>query len=136
MDMIAVIMGAPDSKTRFKEATTLLNYGFAKCSKYVDEGLEQLEPASVQNGVADSVPIEQEAFEYIDTEGRELLQIEKKAVIENKLKAPIKKGAVVGEMEYYIGEEKLGSTPIIATQDVEKMNYKAALEEALDTLFL
>lgn len=136
MDMIAVIMGAPDSKTRFKEATALLNYGFSKCSKYIDEGLEQLSPAAVRNGVEKSVPVKQESFSYIDTAGRDLLQIEKKAVMQKNLKAPIKAGDQVGEMEYYIGEEKLGSTPIVATQNIEKMNYRAALEEALDTLFL
>lgn len=37
MDLIAVIMAAPDSKMRVKDATTLLNYGFGKCTKYVDK---------------------------------------------------------------------------------------------------
>ena len=41
MEMIAVIMGAKDSKSRFADATTLLNYGFGKCMKYMDEGLER-----------------------------------------------------------------------------------------------
>lgn len=136
MDMIAVIMGAPDSKTRFNDATTLLNYGFSKCTKYMDEGLQSIEPVSVKNGVEDTVPAKQEPFEYIDTEGQDLLQIEKKVVLKKNLKAPIQAGDQVGEMEYYIADKKLGSTPIVATKGVDKMNYKAALEETLDKLFL
>ena len=34
VDLIAVIMGAEDSKSRFKDAVTLLNYGFGKCQIY------------------------------------------------------------------------------------------------------
>lgn len=136
MDMIAVIMGAPDSKTRFKDAATLLNYGFAKCMKYIDEGLEKIKPIEIKNGTEKTIKIKQEPFEYIDIEGRDLLKIEKKIKIKKKLTAPIKTGEQVGEMEYYIGEEKLGSTPIIATQTIEKMNYKTALENSLERLFL
>ena len=34
IEMIAVIMAAPDPKGRFADATALLNYGYAKCSLY------------------------------------------------------------------------------------------------------
>ena len=37
MELIAVIMAAPDHKQRFTDATTLLNYGFGKCNKYEEE---------------------------------------------------------------------------------------------------
>ena len=36
IDLIAVIMAAPDSKTRFAEAVNLLNYGFNTCDIYKD----------------------------------------------------------------------------------------------------
>ena len=39
MDLIAVIMAAPDTKTRFAEASKLLNYGFSNYSVYVDDNL-------------------------------------------------------------------------------------------------
>ena len=37
IDLIAVIMGAPDFKIRFSEARSLLEYGFAMTRLYVDE---------------------------------------------------------------------------------------------------
>ena len=37
IQLISVIMAGPDSKTRFKEAAQLLDYGFGKCRLYTDE---------------------------------------------------------------------------------------------------
>lgn len=43
VNMIAVVMAEPDSKTRIKDAIAMLNYGFGKCSIYQDEkALEKL----------------------------------------------------------------------------------------------
>ena len=39
VSLIAVIMGAEDSKARFKDAVTLLNYGFGKCQIFVGRSL-------------------------------------------------------------------------------------------------
>ena len=104
--------------------------------KYIDEGLEKLEPVEIQNGTEKTVHVKQEPFQYIDTEGNDLLKIEKKIKVNKNLTAPIKEGEQVGEMEYYIGEKRLGSTAIIATESVEKMNYKTAVEDIIDKLAL
>lgn len=42
MSLIAVIMGAPDSKKRTADAICLLNYGFQKCSIFSDSNTESL----------------------------------------------------------------------------------------------
>ncbi len=43
VNMIAVVMAEPDSKTRIKDAIAMLNYGVGKCSIYQDEkALEKL----------------------------------------------------------------------------------------------
>lgn len=56
MDLIAVIMAAPDTKTRFREAAKLLNYGFANYSIYVDDNKDIIiEPVRVTKGVSDLV---------------------------------------------------------------------------------
>lgn len=92
MEMIAVIMAAKDSKARFSDAMTLLNYGFAKCMKYIDEGLEAIAPAEVEKGMETEVPVKQKKrFQYIDTVGADLTQIEKKPEMKKKLEAPVKK---------------------------------------------
>lgn len=42
MELIAVIMGAPDIKSRSADATSLLNYGFGKCRIYCDNHEDKL----------------------------------------------------------------------------------------------
>ena len=37
IDLIAVVMGAPDYKARFGDAQALLTYGFSVCNIYIDE---------------------------------------------------------------------------------------------------
>ena len=57
MELIAVIMGAPDIKSRSADATTLLNYGFGKCRIYCDSHEDKLDDLPVEKGLADSVGI-------------------------------------------------------------------------------
>ena len=53
IDLIAVIMGAPDFKIRFAEARSLLEYGFAMTRLYVDENREPLNNVPVTGGKAE-----------------------------------------------------------------------------------
>ena len=67
MELIAVVMAAPDYKVRFQDAVTLLNYGFSKCRIYHDENQDALPELMVKGGVKDSVPITYESgFSYLD----------------------------------------------------------------------
>lgn len=137
MELIAVVMAAPEPKARFKDATALLNYGFGKCTKYMDEGIGAIPSADVEKGIEKKVAVKQsEPFSYIDITGADLGQIKKKNVLDKQIKAPVKKGDKVGEVVYYLGEEKIGNVDIVATEDVEKMNYKNALEDALEGFFM
>lgn len=137
MELIAVIMAAKDSKTRFRDASALLNYGFGKCTKYADEGKEEIAPAKVEKGVQEEVAVRQaEGFRYIDTTGADLSKIEKKTELKKHIKAPLKEGDPVGETVYYLNGEEIGKTDIIASEDVDGINYKHALEHALEKFFM
>lgn len=56
IDLIAVVMGAPDYKARFKDAQTLLSYGFNVSDLYLDENTDALEDLRIEGGVEDTVP--------------------------------------------------------------------------------
>ena len=45
--LLAVVMGAPDPKVRFKDAAALLDYGFGNCALYTDENKDSLKPVLV-----------------------------------------------------------------------------------------
>lgn len=138
IDLIAVVMAAPDSKTRIADTETLLNYGFSKCRKYEDDDYASLQKkATVQRGKKDTVTaVQKNGFMYIDTEGKALDKIEKEIKIEKTVKAPVKKGQKIGEIIYKIGEEQLGTVPLVASESVPKQTLKDAMEEVLGSFSL
>lgn len=135
--LISVVMAAPNYKIRFKDAASMLNYGFSRCSLYVDEKQPKLPGIKVEGGVEDTVFLQYEGkFQYLSTEGKELSDIKKKLVIPKEVKAPVKKGEKAGEMRYYIGEEKLGSVPVLYEKSVEKAVYKDYIKRMWEAYLL
>lgn len=119
--LLAVIMGAPDPKVRFKDAATLLNYGFGICNLYLDENQETPDPIPVKGGVKEEAACKFAGeFRYLDTEGKNLSQIEKKLVYKKDLQAPVKKGETVGEAQYWLDGKVIGKTDIVAAESVKK----------------
>ena len=59
-------------------------------------------------------------FRYLDTEGKNLSQTEKKIVYKKNLQAPVKKGDIVGEAQYLLDGKLVGKTDIVAAKSVEK----------------
>lgn len=137
MEMIAVIMAAKDSKARFRDATALLNYGFGKCTKYIDEGTEKLPGVKVTRGVQDEVEVRQEeSFQYVDVQGKDISKIEKKPELKKNIKAPVKEGDQAGEMAYYLDGEKIGAVAVTAAENVERIHYKQAVEKIMERFFI
>lgn len=137
MDMIAVIMAADDSKARNKDAVTLLNYGFGKCTKYTEKTDAPPEDVPVKRGVEKTVKsMQKERFSYVDTTGADLSGIERKTELGDGIKAPVKQGDKVGKADYYLGGKKIGSVDILAVEEVEEISYKSAMVDALERFFL
>lgn len=129
--LLAVVMGAPDHKVRFKDAAAMLNYGFGICNLYVDEDPEAPEPAKISRGVKEEVSCEyKETFRYLDTEGSNLDQIEKRTEYTENLQAPIKKGDVVGKIIYTLDGKEIGTVELVSTEDVRKANFLDYLKKA------
>lgn len=121
MTLLAVVMGAPDAKVRFKDAAALLDYGFGKCNLYLDENRKNPDPVPVKGGVKKEVACRYTGeFRYLDTEGKNLSQIEKKIVYMKNLQAPVKKGDIVGEAQYLLDGKMVGKTDIVAAKSVKK----------------
>ena len=132
VELIAVIMAAENSKDRFRDAVTLLNYGFGKCQLYTDEEQGTPGPVEVEGGVEDQVgAVYSDSFTYLDTSGANLNQIEKKEQTEQPVKAPVKKGDVLGRLTYFLDGKEIGSVDILAAEDVEKAGFPDYLLEAL-----
>lgn len=134
IELISVIMAGPDSKTRFNNAAELLNYGFGKCSLYVDENREKLADMAVRGGVTDLVTCQYEAeFRYLSTDGGDFSGMEKELVLEEEIRAPIKRGDVIGKAIYRLNGTEVGSVSIVAGSDVEKAGFLDYLKKIWDS---
>lgn len=121
VELIAVIMAAPDPKTRFQDATKLLNYGFGKCQLYRDANQTDLKNVRVYGGLEDYTrSVYKNTFQYLSTTGENLSDISKEIVYKKDLHAPVKKGDVVGVAYYKIGNKDIGNVEIVADENVEK----------------
>lgn len=137
IDLIAVVMAAPDYKVRFKEAVALLNYGYANCKLYRSINDDTPNPIKVMGGIDDELACEYaDDFAYLSTTGENVDAIEKKIILEEEMTAPVKKGDVVGRAEYYLGDNMVGAVDIIAKESIEKAGYKEYLKKAIDMLWL
>ena len=136
MDLIAVIMGAPDPKERFHDAEKLLNYGFSVSNLYVDENKEPLPQMRVEGGVEESVSLHYaEEFRYLDVTGRDLSAVEKELKLPESVKAPVTEGETAGQAVYRIGGEEIGRIAVLYDASVEKAGFGDYFKKVLGVYF-
>lgn len=124
IDLIAVVMGAPDHKVRFQDAQTLLNYGYSICDLYVDTNEDVLPKLTVEGGVTEEVGVEYgEEFRYLDIQGNDISQVEKVIELPESVKAPLVTGEQAGVAKYVLNGTEIGSVPIFYAEDVLKAGY-------------
>ena len=125
MELIAVVMAAPDPKTRFQDAMSLLSYGYSVSQMYTDENKDPLPAQKVEGGIEDMVNLVYEGpYSYLDTAGNNLNEIEKEVSLPGTVTAPIAEGDAIGEAVYKLNGKRIGSVSILAAKGVEKAQYK------------
>lgn len=135
LELIAVIMAAPDPKGRFADATALLNYGYAKCTLYRDTEDLPLVTVGVQGGVEkEAVGEYGGSFSYLSTTGQDLTGIEKKWYAKTELEAPVEKGQLIGKLVYYLGGEEIGAVEITAAKAIDRAGYLHYLERVFQLI--
>ena len=132
LELIAVVMAAPDYKVRFADATTLLNYGFGKCRLYTDENTDALPDLPVTKGTETAVGLAYDSpFSYLSVKGEDLSDVKKEQILPETVTAPVRKGDVAGRVVYSAGGRELGSVNIRYTADVHAASYRDYFEMAL-----
>lgn len=124
MRIITVVMGEPDSKTRQKETTEMLDYAFAQYET------EQLLSTESELG---KIEIEKGKSKYITVVPTEEVVLLHKKMEEKKtatyklhlgeIKAPVKKGDIVGSLEVIEDEEQIRKISVTVKENVEKANF-------------
>ena len=136
MSLIAVVMAAPDYKIRFSDAAAMLNYGFAKCSLYQEPNPQQKFTVRVERGKKEQIKGGYaQGFTYLDTQGRSLDQVKPKTTLQKTVTAPVKKGDLLGKTEYFLEEEKIGESPIVAESSVKEAEFGDRFQSVLENWY-
>ena len=138
MDMIAVVMAAPDTKTRFREAAELLNYGFSKSKLYQHSGENVVLPElPLNNGVEYSVKLTmKEPFSYLFLNGEDTAFVEYNVVTDAVCEAPVQCGQSLGSLIYSYQGKEIGRVDLVAVKDYEKAGFYDTIKQIIKLFFI
>lgn len=123
--LIAVVLGAGSTDDRFKDAAALLDYGFGGWSVTVPESPE-LPLVPVKGGMEETVGAEAGESPEILMESASMGEIEEQISWVPELKAPVKKGDIIGKITYSAGGEVVAKVDITAAGDVPAISFSSA----------
>lgn len=134
LSLIGVVLGADSGKERFRDAATLLDYGFANFESK-ELGLEEeLAPITVEGGMEDEVSISCEGVTGLTVPKGEGKGITQTVDIPESLTAPVRKGDIVGKVVFTLNGEELASFDVTANDDVEEKSFGSILGLLLHSL--
>ncbi len=134
MRVISTVIGSPDSKSRFKEVSSMFDYAFAiaKRLKIVDKNSLLDTNIKVVDAKQQELKISAEKDVYcIEIKGEKEELTLNYSIMDN-LKAPIKSGSKVGEIIVTRADgTEYARVNIITQEDIDKQTYIDALKEVL-----
>lgn len=132
MNLIAVILGAPDPSTRFSEAIKLLDYGFFNYTSAngLSKG-EVMGEVPVYKGTKGSIPVEvKDSINLVVGKGKDR-NLESEVSLITSINAPVDKGIKAGEVIYSFEGKEVGRVDLITSVAVEKATLKDIMEKLL-----
>lgn len=132
-ELIAVVLGAENSKDRFNTAATLLDWGFANFKLVTVTPEEALPAVPVALGVQDTVelsPVQVRLLIRAADEGQLATQV----VLPGGVEAPVEQGAQLGSFVVQIGDQVAAVCPLAAAQPVEKLRLWGVFQQFVKNL--
>lgn len=135
LSLCAVVLGSTTGTERFKDAATLLDYGFANYEILsFDAKSEKLSKIAVTNGMRDSVSLSCTGNSNMIVAKGSADKIEQKVDVKESLQAPVKKGQKAGTLTFTLDGNTVSQFDIVTTQEVEKISFSAVFCELLSAL--
>lgn len=134
MRLVCVVISSPSSKTRFKEVSSLFNFGFANfTNKLIIDENEPLDlTVNVEKGKKSSIKVVPEKSFYAFSGKNDKRAFEFDFKQENRIVAPIAKGDVVGTLYVYENGVEVGSVNILAMEDVSQKGFIDGIYDVTD----
>lgn len=125
--LIAVVLGASNTKDRFATAATLLDYGFANWAVTKPPlPNEALQPVPVIKGMSSQVETTAATDGSILVPKGKVKEIKYKITMNQPVTAPVKKGQVLGKITYTLGSDVVKEYSICAKNDVPEITLSSA----------
>ena len=125
LSLIAVVLGADSGTARFKDAATLLDYGFANFETAELSLSDDLYPITVEGGMSDKADLTCADKSYLTLPKGQLEGLKRKLDIAESIEAPVTKGTKVGTLSFSMDGEELASFDILTAEDVEKKSFSS-----------
>ncbi len=123
--LISVVLGEPDSNTRFAESRKLMDYGFANYEAVsMDKKGEMVANISVKKGTKLSVGAAYADDTRVLIEKGEKGKIEKEIQLLPELTAPVKINQKVGDVIYKLDGNEVGRFDLVACGNIDKISFK------------
>ena len=136
MQLIAVVLGAPDSNARFGGARTMLDYGFSAYSvREIVPSSVELCRVKVKGGMSEDAGCEIREPECMLLEKSDKSTFEYTVEPLENLSAPVYKGDTVGEAVITKDGEEIKRIPVFANGEVKKKTFVLSFIEVLGYLY-
>lgn len=124
LQLIAVIMGSNNSKTRFDEAKRMLDYGFANYeSVTIGNKGDIIAILPVEKGKIQEIELMLETDCYILLPKGSKGNINKELVLPDYVDAPIAAGDEVGELIVSMDGKEVDKIKLVSKSSIEKVNF-------------
>lgn len=126
MSLVAVVLGCDTGTARFSDSAKLLDYGFAnfKTEKLMLPA-ECLAPIEVKGGMQSQVNLRCEISDSVLLPKGNTDEVKSEFTVSEELKAPVKRGEVVGKVTYYYSGATIDEFDIVTDCAVEAISFGA-----------
>ncbi len=121
MRLISVIMGAKSKKSRVKDSSILLNFGFRFYQTFkLYKAEEKLNMAKVWKGEKEDLALGLAKNLYVTIPRNQYDNLDAKIELNDNVVAPIKKGEKIGEVFITFSGKSLTKKPLIALENIKE----------------
>ncbi|GGE91079.1 penicillin-binding protein [Kangiella profundi] len=136
MRLISVVMGTDSEAERASETRKLLNYGFRFYTNIKPfKAGQSLRTARVWKGEEEEVKVGLAQDAALTLLKSQKDQIQANYTIQSQLIAPIRRGQVVGEVFFKVGDEEIKRMPLVALDNVEEAGFFGRMWDSMKLWF-
>ncbi len=125
MRVIAVVFGAPTSKSRNAQVTKMLDYAFSQYETHpMYERNVSIEKARISKGDKKKIEaVTSEPISILTKKGESVENVQQEIILKKDLKAPLNKGDKIGQLRLTLEGKTIVESPLVASVDVKNATW-------------